>query len=574
MKPLDPRLLRYARSSRAYLAATAALGFLKALAIIGFAWFAAGAVAALVHGAPLASVAGQLAALAGAVAARSALQWGIDALSARAAANAKAELRGGVIEAIAAGRVDADAPGRSSAELTTLATHGLDALDGYFGKYLPQLVFVAVMMPPIVAAMLLADPVSGITVIVTMPIIPVFMALIGWATQRVQDRQWHALTTLATRFLEIVEGLSTLKIFGRAERQRRRVAEITDAYRRATMRVIRLSFVSGFALELFASLAVALVAVQIGIRMVEGDFPLATGLFVLILAPDAFAPLRQVGAQFHASAEGVAAADEAFAVIETARAPQDRAEDAGDASDPATASADAPLRRGLSIRGSRVAHGPTTVLDGVDLDLPAGTITAIVGPSGVGKSTLGDVVRGAIDPGCRRYLDGAPVTMAEAAATCAWMGQEPGLVEGTVGENVALGQPRLPGAEIEHALRDAGIPEVEPDRALGVGGDGLSGGQAQRVALARAIARARGRACRVVVLDEPSSALDAARERRVAGAMRDLAASGAAVAVITHRPGLVERTDRVVRLEGVPGTGEDAHGAAVLGSGIAAEAAS
>jgi ATP-binding cassette subfamily C protein CydD len=474
--------------------------------MVGVAWAIARAVTGAIAAEPLSELAWVLWVLIGCVAVRGLAQWGMEWAGARAAATAKTQLRGHLTEALA--RLGARS-GVASTEATTLSTHGLEALDSYFAKYLPQLLLTAIAMPLLV---------------ITIPIIPIFMVLIGLATQRVQKQQLDALTGLAKAFLEIVEGLSTLKIFGRARRQRERIRAVTDDYRRTTMKVLRVTFLSGFALELFASLAVALVAVQIGIRLIDNEMTLFAGLFVLILAPEVFAPLRQVGAQFHAAAEGVEASSRVFEILERA--------DAEPADVPPVDAA--PAATPLCLRDVRVAYGDHVVLDGLDFEAAPGEITAIAGESGVGKSTLLDVIR-----------------RERGHAQVAWMGQSAGLIEGSVRENVALGQPELPDAEVRGALDLAGASGIAPDQALGVGGAGLSGGQAQRVSLARTIARARGRDCPIVLLDEPTSALDADREAAAVDAMRALADEGRVVVVVSHRRPVLAAADRVVTLAGV-----------------------
>ncbi|UQN14104.1 thiol reductant ABC exporter subunit CydD [Gulosibacter sp. ACHW.36C] len=575
MKPLDPRLLRYAKSSRAFLVIGVLLGLFQTAAMVGVAWAIARGVTGAIAGEPLAELAWALWLLVACVVVRGLAQWGMEWAGARAAATAKSELRGHVVSALArlGGR-----SGVSSAEATTLATHGLEALDSYFAKYLPQLLLTAIAMPLLVVVTFFADPVSAITEIITIPIIPLFMILIGLATQRVQRAQLDSLTRLANAFLEIVEGLSTLKIFGRARRQRDRIREVTDDYRRSTMKVLRVTFLSGFALELFASLSVALVAVQIGIRLIDNEMSLFVGLFALILAPEVFAPLRQVGAQFHAASEGVEVSQRVFELVERADAEAGAAPTgattapatssaastaAGTAhvspstaqtaapstgtTTPATTSIPTPQTRAeLRIRDARVRYGDREILAGLDFTAKPGEITAIAGESGAGKSTLLDLIRG--EHSADRALGATPIPDSEAATHVAWMGQSAGLIEGTVRENVALGQPALAPEAVQAALARAGATGISANLELGVGGDGLSGGQAQRVSLARTIARAEGRDCPIVLLDEPTSALDAEREQRVIEAMRELADEGRIVIVVSHRRPVLAAADRTVTL--------------------------
>lgn len=553
MKPLDPRLLKYARSSRAFLAIGAILGLLQGGALIGIAWSIARCVTQAIEGHGFDTLGPDFALLLVAVVVRGVTQWGMDWAGARAAATAKSELRGALMRKIAQTRGNSIAvPGASetepdkrlgSAELTLLATHLLDALDSYFGKYLPQLLLTMIVMPLLILVTLIADPVSGITEIVVLPIIPLFMILIGWATQRAQAKQLDALSTLAASFLEIIEGLSTLKIFGRARRQRDRIRTITDDYRKSTMKVLRVTFLSGFALELFASLSVALVAVQIGIRLIDNEMALFAGLFALILAPEVFAPLRAVGAQFHAASEGVQASATVFAILDapdvaTGSAPKGAERDAN-----ATGAATV-----LEVGAAAVQYDNRVVLDRVSATFAAGRITALTGESGAGKSTLLGFIRGEVEGTGNCTISTATGSRACHRDDIAWMGQSAGLIEGTVFDNVALGQPDASLEQVRAALSLAGFATANPQQSLGVGGAGLSGGQAQRVALARAIVRARAKDCPVVLLDEPTSALDADREREVISALRVLADEGRIVVVVSHRPAVIAAADATVTL--------------------------
>lgn len=324
MKPLDPRLLRYARTARTVLSAGGLLGVLRTLAVIAWCWCLANAITTLVlpvlggmggaagrvsEGAYSADavpwlIAGGLAALL----IRSASSWGMDVLAARGAVKVKTELRAAALDAI-----DTRSPevlaSDSDAHSATVLGRGLDALDGYFSSYLPQLILTVCATPLLVLAVLLADPMSGIVVMIVFPIIPVFMVLIGLATRSVQQKQWEQLQHLSRAFLDVVEGLTTLKIFRREARQVRRITRETGEYRKRTMQVLRVTFLSGFVLDLAGTFSIALVAVTVGTRLVSGEFPLGLGLFVLLVLPEAFMPIRAVGAAFHSSTEGLEAAE-------------------------------------------------------------------------------------------------------------------------------------------------------------------------------------------------------------------------------------------------------------------------
>ncbi|MBQ1160735.1 cysteine ABC transporter permease, partial [Streptomyces sp. A73] len=306
MKPVDPRLLRYARATRVFLIAAVALGLAGAGLVVAQAVLLADViVGAYRHGE---FERGALLLLAAVSLARGLVSWLTELAAHRSGAAVKSQLRVRLLE-----RATTLGPGflttQRTGELTTLATRGVDALDDYFARYLPQLGLAVVVPVAVLARIVTADWISAAIIVVTLPLIPVFMALIGWATQSRMDRQWKLLARLSGHFLDVVAGLPTLKVFGRAKAQADNIRTITADYRRATLRTLRLAFLSSFALELLATISVAIVAVSIGTRLVHGDLDLHTGLMVLILAPEAYLPLRQVGTHYHAAAEGLAAAE-------------------------------------------------------------------------------------------------------------------------------------------------------------------------------------------------------------------------------------------------------------------------
>lgn len=317
VKPIDPRLLRYARSTCLFLGAVVALGLAGAGLVVGQAML----IAEIVVGAFERGLDGQalrtpLLLLAAVALGRGLIAWLTELAAHRAGAAVKSELRGRLLDR-AAELGPGWLAGQRTGSLVSLATRGVDALDDYFSRYLPQLGLAVVVPVAVLARVVTEDWVSAAIIVVTLPLIPVFMILIGMATQSRMDRQWRLLSRLSGHFLDVVAGLPTLKVFGRAKAQAESIRKITDDYRRATMRTLRIAFLSSFALELLATLSVALVAVTIGMRLVHGELDLYTGLVILILAPEAYLPLRQVGAQYHAAAEGLAAAEEIFEVLET-----------------------------------------------------------------------------------------------------------------------------------------------------------------------------------------------------------------------------------------------------------------
>lgn len=543
VKPIDPRLLRYARATRVFLIAVVLLGLVGAGLVIAQAMLIAEiVVGAFQKGQAVSDLTTAVLLLAGVAGARALVSWLTELAAHRASAAVKSELRGRLL-----GRAAALGPGwlsgQKAGSLIALATRGVDALDDYFARYLPQLGLAVVVPVAVLARIVTEDWVSAAIIVVTLPLIPVFMILIGWYTQARMDRQWKLLSRLSGHFLDVVAGLPTLKIFGRAKAQAESIREVTSEYRRATMRTLRIAFLSSFALELLATLSVALVAVSIGMRLVHGDLDLYTGLVILILAPEAYLPLRQVGAQFHAAAEGLAAAEEIFDVLEQP------VRDGGAGAAPDS------LR--LELEGVTVRHAGRAEpsLDAATLTVEPGETVALIGPSGVGKSTLLDVVLGFAEPeegGSVRVggVDLRSLDLEEWRARIAWVPQRPYLFAGTVAENVRLARPDATDEAVREALRDAGADGFVAglprglDTALGEDGAGLSAGQRQRLALARAFLADRP----LLLLDEPTAALDGETEAGVVDAVRRLAA-GRTVLLVVHRPALLAVADRVVTLE-------------------------
>lgn len=545
MKPLDPRLLRYASAARVFLGLGAVLGLAQTLAIVAVAWFTTTAVVQVVDG-RVSGLSTTLLGLGVSVAARSLVAWALEVTAARAAAQVKSQLRARVVRAVAdRGRAWVDR--HSSARVATLVGPGLDALDEYFARYLPQLVLTALATPLLIVVMALHDWLSALIVVLTLPLIPVFMVLIGWTTRAAQTRQWDRLTHLASSFADAVGGASTLKAFGRERRQVERIGRITDDYRVETVTVLRVSFLSGFVLELAASLSVALVAVSIGIRLVEGSLGLTAGLFVLLLTPEAYLPLRQVGANYHAAADGVAAADDVFELLD------DEDGDVTPRSSRATTDADPaaalPEADALVVDRVSVGRGGAVRLAETSFVAETGRVTAVVGPSGAGKSTLLDAVLG-LEP-CEGRAVWRSSGRAPARHEIAWSGQSAQLSSGTVAENVGLGDEDGPDTEaVVRALDLAGAAGLDPALVLGAGGEGLSGGQAQRVSVARALYRLDRVGARLLLVDEPSSALDRVTEAWVVEGLRRIAATGVAVVVVTHRRAVSDAADVVVPIGG------------------------
>ncbi|MDI3420507.1 thiol reductant ABC exporter subunit CydD [Streptomyces luteolus] len=541
MKPIDPRLLRYARATRFFLIAVVVLGLAGAGLVVAQAMLIAEVVVGgFQQGLDAGALRTPLLLLVAVALGRGLVGWLTELAAHRASAAVKSELRGRLLE-----RAGALGPGWLSGQrtgsLVALATRGVDALDDYFARYLPQLGLAVVVPVAVLARIVTEDWVSAAIIVVTLPLIPIFMILIGWATQARMDRQWRLLSRLSGHFLDVVAGLPTLKVFGRAKAQAESIRRITGEYRQATMRTLRIAFLSSFALELLATLSVALVAVTIGMRLVHGDMDLYIGLVVLVLAPEAYLPLRQVGAQYHAAAEGLAAAEEIFDVLETE----------------VPASGDGPAPSGaVRFEGVTVRYPGRAgaAVEGAMFHVEPGETVALVGPSGAGKSTLLHVLLGFVRPDEGRVtVDGtdlATVSLDAWRERIAWVPQHPHLYAGTIAENVRLARPEASDEAVREALRDAGalgFVDALPAGVrteLGEDGAGLSAGQRQRLALARAFLADRP----VLLLDEPTAALDGETEADVVDAVRRLA-GGRTVLLVVHRPALLAVADRVVRVE-------------------------
>ncbi|MFJ8823796.1 thiol reductant ABC exporter subunit CydD [Streptomyces sp. NPDC102467] len=562
MKPIDQRLLRYARATRLFLLAVVVLGAAGAGLVVAQAMLIAEVVVgAFQHGFDVGRLTTPLLLLALVAAGRALVSWLTELAAHRASAAVKSELRGRLLE-----RASQLGPGWLSGQrtgsLVALATRGVDALDDYFSRYLPQLGLAVVVPVAVLARVVTEDWVSAAIIVGTLPLIPIFMMLIGWATQSRMDRQWRLLSRLSGHFLDVVAGLPTLKVFGRAKAQAESIRTITGDYRRATMRTLRIAFLSSFALELLATLSVALVAVTIGMRLVHGDMDLYVGLVILVLAPEAYLPLRQVGAQFHAAAEGLAAAEEIFAVLETPL--------------PESGAGPVPSAGGIGFESVSVRYEGRVedAVSDVSFEVADGETVALVGPSGAGKSTLLSALLGFVRPCSGRVLVGG-ADLAETSreawhARVAWVPQRPQLYAGSIADNVRLARPDADDAAVLAALREAGALEfVEAlpggvRTELGEDGAGLSAGQRQRLALARAFLADRP----VVLLDEPTAALDGETEAGIVEAVRRLAV-GRTVVLVVHRPALLAVADRVVRLE-APGTDRLPHQRAATAPGLSA----
>jgi ATP-binding cassette, subfamily C, bacterial CydCD len=545
MGVVDPRLTTYARSTRTILRLAVALGTLVAGFVVVQAWLIADIVAGAFHR-HLSAVALRVPVLGllAVVVARGLLSWGSELAAARASARAKSQLRRALVErAVAVGPGNLEREG--TAGVAVLATRGIDDLDPYFSRYLPQLV-LAVVVPVVVLVVIAGrDWVSGLIIGCTVPLVPVFMGLVGATTKEKTAAQLDTLRRLARHFLDVIAGLPTLKAFGRATAQVENIRRLSAQYSTTALASLRLSFLSSLILELVATVSVAMVAVAVGLRLLGGHLSFTTALFVLILAPEAYLPLRQLGANYHASADGLAATERMFGVLDLTVAASGGVTELPD-----------PAQGPIVVRGLRVAYRGRSLpaICDLDLDVRPGEVVAIAGPSGCGKSTLFKVLLGFVQPDAGAItvggMDLASFDMDAWRARIAWVPQRPHLFAGTLAENVTLGRPDADPVDLQQAVTDANLSALVErlprglSTVIGEEGHGLSAGERQRLALARAFLRDAP----LLLLDEPTAALDGRAEDEVLGAVGRLVRGRTAI-IAAHRPALGALCDRVIQLD-------------------------
>ncbi|MGV9307520.1 thiol reductant ABC exporter subunit CydD [Nonomuraea sp. NPDC003727] len=536
--------MRAERAVRTHLTVTMAAAVLAGLLVLVQAELLAGVLSGRFTAVALLG-------LAAVVGLRGLLGWTQGIFAARTATGVKSALRHRLLARLQE-LGPARLTGHRSGELVTLTGRGLDALDPYLTGYLPAMAVAGVVPVAVLIRLFAADLASAIIVLITLPLIPIFGALVGMHTKAVTERQWRALSRLGGHFLDVVRGLPTLRAFGRARHQAGVIRQVADAHRSATMRTLRVAFLSSLVLELCASLSLALVAVPIGLRLLGGSLDLTTALLVLLLAPEAYLPLRMMGTRFHASMEGVAAADAAFAVLD----------DSADQAAPASPAASAAARTGgeppeirLENVTVRYPGRDDPALEDVSLVITPGERVALVGESGGGKSTLLHLLLGFVRPTAGRVLvDGTDLRDLDLAAwrdRLAFVPQRPHLFTTSVADNIRLGAPSATPDQVRQAARAAHADEFVSalpagyDTQVGERGANLSAGQRQRLALARAFCRPR---TAVLLLDEPTARLDGRSEAAVVAATAELSEQRTAV-IVAHRPAMIELADRVIRIQ-------------------------
>ncbi len=554
MRALDPRLISRTTSARPLLVLDVALGTGTACAVLAQATLLAMIVARAFDGASLSALRLQFGLLLVAFLIRGVLGWGMEVAGRRAAWSVLSELRLALTE----NRFHGDpvaVDGTDGAEIAAVSVQGVEALEGYFARYLPQAVLATVVPLLLIAWVAVVDLESALIMLLTLPLVPVFMWLIGRHTEQRTQERWQALRQLSAHFLDVVRGLPTLRAFGQAHDEVARLERVSELYRRTTMGTLRVSFLSGSVLELAATLGVALVAVSAGLRLVSGSLALQAGMTVLVLAPELYLPFRRLGAEYHASADGLAVAERMFALLDAPPA----AISGGPGLAPSPAKVPVRLERVSFSYPAREAP----VLTGLDLELAPGRSVALIGESGAGKSTVAMLLLGLIkaDAGAVT-VGGVDLDSCDLEAwrrLIAWVPQHPTLFRGTVADNIRLGaadadDERVHGAAVL-ARADEFVRSL-PDGYDTLVGDGqrvLSPGERRRIGLARAFVRDAP----LVILDEPTADLDPRSVALVSEAVKRLQ-RGRTVLLIAHRPELVEHADRVVRL--VDGVAEQEHG--------------
>ena len=544
----DRRLWREARDGRfPLLLLTILLSVLGGLAIVAQAYWLSQIVARVfLDGADLTAVREPVIWLLAAIAARAALAWGREHSANHLAIDLKVDLR----DRLFAHLLDLGptfTQNQQTGELTAVLTHALDTLEAYFNQYLPQL-FVAALIPlSILAVILPVDWVTGLTLALTAPLMPLFMMLIGRYAETLTQQQWGLLSRMSAHFLDVLQGLTTLKQLGQSQNQAANIAAITDRFRRTTLDVLRVAFLSALVLELLSTISVAIIAVSLGLRLLNGRFPFDTAFFILILAPEFYLPLRQLGARFHAGMDGVAAANRIFALLNEP-APQ-RSHAAGT---PENHRDLGPVS--LEHISVNYAGRDQPALQDISFVLTPGQTTALVGATGAGKSTIAHLLLGFIAPSAGQVRLGETaldeVDTAVLRRQIAWVPQQPYLFDDTIANNIRLGRPSANLTEVAAAAQQADLDDfiqTLPDgyaTRIGERGARLSGGQAQRLALARAFLQDAP----LLILDEPTAHLDPITETAIQAATEALTA-GRTTLIIAHHLSTIRRAHHIIVLE-------------------------
>ena len=539
------RLLSLTRDSRSALLITILSGFLIGLLTIGQAYLLSLTVNGVhLEGRTLAEVAHWLRLLLLVIAGRALLTW-VNEVSANAVAvRIKTDLRERLFKHILQ-LGPAYTRGQSTGELTTAAVEGIEALDAYYSQYLPQLVITALVPISILLVVFPIDLLSGIVLLVTAPLIPFFMVMIGKGAEIVTKRQYQTLSRLSAHFLDSLQGLTTLKLFGQSRAHAKNIEMVSNQFRDTTLSVLRITFLSALALELLATLSTAVIAVEIGFRLLYARMDFLEAFFILVLAPEFYMPLRMLGTRFHAGMAGTTAAKRIYEIL-----------DAPVISGQWKLNNEQSVEEVFSIAFENVSYTypgeKTPALRDINLTIQAGQHIALVGPSGAGKSTLLNLLLGFVSPssGTISVNGYVAITNYQLLPSIAWVPQKPYLFHDTIAANIRLGRPDATSEEVMEAARAAYLHdfiETLPEKyetVIGEGGARLSGGQAQRLALARAFLKNTP----ILILDEPTSSLDPETESLLEASTRLM--QGRTVITIAHRLNTVFRADKIIFLEG------------------------
>ena len=537
MKAIDPRLFRFSKSSRGFSISLATIALLVAALTITQSWVLADLISRVFQeNKSISALRTLIIFLAVLFFGKSLLAYLTERISVLASAAIRRELRKLLLDQIFTSDT---ASKKGPAEISLLATRGVDNLDPYFAKFIPQL-FIASVVPLLVAiAIGIADPLSGIVIICTIPLIPLFGYLIGRFTAGAMAKKWQSLAVLSGYYLDLISGLTTLKIFGRSKQQARQLQQVGDDYRSETNKVLRISFISSLALELIATLSVALIAVAIGLRLVNGSMSLETGLFVLVLAPEVYWPIRQVAAQFHAASDGAEAANRIFEILEKP-----------------VVNGELLISKisGISWSDLQVEFAGRQIVKIAAAQIHAGKVNLIAGPSGSGKTTLTAILLGFNDDYQGEVLihnEGESVNLREIdkkelRKQMAWLPQEPHFQSASIFDILKQVKPNLTSEAATLSLMQAGLDITDVPNGLNtkLGGlnEGLSIGQRRKVALARALIKES----QLIILDEPSASVDDASEAVIAQVIKKASAAGKIVLLISHRENLMSDVDQLI----------------------------
>ncbi len=548
MANVNKRLFGYTRPVRLYLALAVGLGLLAGGLLVGQAYLLSRIISRVfLNGQGLPDVQPLLWLLVLLALLRAALTWGSEAAAQRVAGQVKIDLRDQFTRRLLA-LGPAYTQGQRSGELATTAVEGIESLEAYFGQYLPHLALAALVPLTILLFVAPFDWLSGLVLLLTAPLIPIFMVLIGQQAQAMTQRQWTALSRMSAHFLDVLQGLPTLKMLNRSRDQLDIIARVSERFSQTTLGVLRVAFLSALVLELLATLSTAVVAVEVGLRLLYGRLVFEQAFFVLLLAPEFYTPLRSLSARFHTAMSGPAAARRLFEVL--------------DAPAPLPPCLPTPLfllssPPAICFNQVHYAYesGQRPALKDVSFHLAPGQKVALVGPSGAGKSTVAHLLLRFMEPDRGSItVNGQPLAQVDPArwrAQVAWLPQNPYLFHTSVADNIRLARPEATLEQVKWAARQACAAEfIEAmpqgyQTLLGERGVRLSGGQAQRLALARAFLQ--DAPC--LILDEATAHLDSAHEAEVQAALARLLA-GRTVLVIAHRLNTIFNADHILVMAG------------------------